>query len=206
MQADIRGMQQRGIESRQALLDAAGVVFARMPYSQARLKDISDESGISPGSLYFHFGNKEDVARAVLAAQQERMTKVLASATAGDSPALEKVIHLFDGLAKLIATDHLVQAGIRLSLQPATGLEITATTPYFEWVDVAARLIAEGASDGSIAETVNVTEAAELLNEIFVGAQVLAGLEDDWHSLPARITRAHWLIRELLTERRNSDT
>jgi hypothetical protein len=63
-------------------------------------------------------------------------------------------------------------------------------------------LIAEGASDGSIAESVDVTEAAELLNEIFVGAQVLAGLEDGWRSLPARITRTHGLIRALLTERR----
>ncbi|WP_449280826.1 TetR family transcriptional regulator, partial [Leucobacter sp.] len=76
---EVRRKQQRGIRTRTALLEAAGRVFSRMEYDKAKLKDISDDAGISLGSLYFHFGNKDDVAAAVLDAQQERMTEVLSA-------------------------------------------------------------------------------------------------------------------------------
>ena len=51
------------------LLEASGRVFSRLPYDQAKLKDISDEVGASQGSIYFHFGNKYDIAEAVLVVQ-----------------------------------------------------------------------------------------------------------------------------------------
>jgi hypothetical protein len=44
-----------------------------------------------------------------------------------------------------------------------------------------------------------VRATAELLNEIFVGAQVLSGLEDKWASLPRRVAAAQAGIRMLLT-------
>ncbi|RGE19219.1 TetR family transcriptional regulator, partial [Leucobacter sp. wl10] len=62
---ETRKRQQRGVDTQIALLEAAGRVFSRMEYDKAKLKDISDDAGISLGSLYFHFGNKDDVAAAV---------------------------------------------------------------------------------------------------------------------------------------------
>ena len=188
-----------GVETQQALLTAAGAVFSRMAYADARLRDIAEQAGISQGSLYFHFGNKDDVARAVLAAQQERMAQVLADVQERSLSGLDCILRLFDGLAQLIARDELVQAGIRLAMQPATGLEVDSSTPYAQWVDVAASLVRDGVTDGSMAPDLDVHAAAEMLNEIFVGAQVLSGLEDKWASLPRRVAAAQAGIRLLLT-------
>lgn len=188
-----------GIETQNALLIAAGSVFSRMAYSQARLKDIAEEAEISQGSLYFHFGNKDDVARAVFAVQQERMSAVLTEAMEAQGSGLDRVLALMEGLAGLIASDELVQAGIRLSTQPGTGLDLDAATPYSEWVEVTASLLREGVADGSMAPDLDTRAAAGLLNEIFVGAQTLAGVEDRWSSLPRRVASARAGIRTLLT-------
>ncbi|WP_165310862.1 TetR/AcrR family transcriptional regulator [Microbacterium protaetiae] len=202
MNGELRGKQQRGVEAQRALLEAAGAVFARLSYAEARLQDIADEAGISTGSLFFHLGNKTDIAHTVLATQQERMGLVLTEVLERGASTLDKIIGVFDGLAELVASDPLVQGGIRLSLQPATELDVEASTPYQEWVAVAARLVADGQKDGSVRDDIDVALAAELLNELFVGAQVLAGLEDSWQSLPLRVQRGHRLIRGLLAPQR----
>ncbi|GAB3153036.1 ScbR family autoregulator-binding transcription factor [Microbacterium neimengense] len=188
-----------GLETQQALLVAAGQVFSRLAYSEARLKDIAEAADISQGALYFHFGNKEDVAQAVLDVQQQRMRAVLDSAVSHEGTALERMLRLFEGLGKLVATDELVQAGIRLSMQPATGLDAKASSPYRDWVTVARGIIEDGIADGSMSPGLAPDAAAELVNEIFVGAQTLAGLEDKWASLPRRVGSARGAIALLLT-------
>lgn len=59
-------MQKRAIATRQAVLVAAAEVFNRMGYVNAGLQEIISESGVTKGSLYFHFSSKEQLARAVI--------------------------------------------------------------------------------------------------------------------------------------------
>jgi len=58
--------QQRAIETRERIIDAAGRVFARRGYGQATVQDIADEAGISMGALYHHFKSKEELFRALV--------------------------------------------------------------------------------------------------------------------------------------------
>lgn len=198
MSSGIRPKQQRSLETRSAIIKAAGVVFSKMSYAQARLKDISEEAKISPGSMYFQFGNKEDIAAAVLESQKELMETTLSSALSNVSDALEGMLQLNKALAGLIASNPIVQGGIKLSTQPGTGLEQNAVPPYFEWIEAVKELLEAGIKDGSVRPDLNITETAELLNEIFVGGQVLAALEDSWESLPARAERQQTFIRAYL--------
>jgi AcrR family transcriptional regulator len=184
-----RVVQERSISTRAALLEGAARVFSRMPYAEARLKDVSDEAGVSQGSLYFHFGNKADIAGAVLQVQQERMTSVLAQVQGRTVKGVDALLALMDALAEMIASDVVVQAGIKLGMQPGTGLESEAKGPYFEWIEIAATLIRQGVEDGSVSQAVDVTSAAEYVNVVFVGAQVLSELQDSWQSFPDRIRR-----------------
>lgn len=193
--------QQRSIETRGALLEGAARVFARLSYSATRTRHIAAESGISEGALYFHFGPKVDIAKAVLAAQQERMTAVLAEVDELDATALDKLVALATQLADLIATDDVVQGGIRLADQTDQELAADAREPYSEWVRIARSLIVRGIADGSVRPDVDVDVAAEYFNSVFVGAQVLAGLSDAWASLPRRIERLAPLLVETLGAR-----
>lgn len=179
--------QQRAIETRSALLLGAAAVFSRMPYADARLKDISLESGISDGALYFHFGSKREIAAAVVEAQQERMVAVLTAVLAQSGNGLRKLLQANRELAVVISTDVIVQGGIRLGNQPSTELSDVTREPYFEWIRLARTLTQQGIEDGSVAPDVDPSNAAEFLNSLFIGAQVLSGLDDGWVSMPRRI-------------------
>lgn len=193
--------QQRSIETRTKLLEAAGRVFARLAFAEARLKDITEESGISSeGALFFHFGKKEDIAAAVVECQQTRMLAILNQVKDQDLSAIDSILALADGFARLIASDPLVQGGIRLTSQANIDLPNVAMNPFFRWVDIVEQLIMEGKQNGSIGHTVDEGGVSEVINAMFVGEQVLAGLADSWSSLPARVERLHPYIRAVLLE------
>lgn len=181
--------QQRSIDTREALLAGAARVFARVTYAEARYRDVALESGASEGALYFHFRSKADLARAVLDEQQERMTAVLVRTEADAGPGLQILLRLMVNLGDLIARDEIVQAGIQLAGQPSSEVNSEASEPYVEWVRIAESLVARGIDDGSIRDDVDTHLYAELFNTVFVGSQVLSGLEDQWQSLPTRIRR-----------------
>ena len=163
--------QQRAVETREALLLGASRVFARTSYTRARLRDIAIESGISEGALYFHFGNKDQIARAILNSQQDRMTAVLTETLSGSRNGLEKLLAVMRGLGELMASDEVVQAGITLSREPSTEVAGEAFDAYIEWIRIARTLIQLGIDDGSVASTTDVDSAAEFVNYAFVGPE-----------------------------------
>jgi AcrR family transcriptional regulator len=196
--------QQRAIETRESLLLGASRVFARMSYSRARLKDIAEESGISEGALYFHFGNKSQIAAAILEAQQDRMTAVLTTSLAEAGSGLEKLFAVMQGLGKLVATDEVVQAGITLASEPENEVAQAARDPYFEWIRIARTLIGLGIDDGSVDAGTDIAEAAEFANYAFVGAQVISGMADSWVSLPERLQVVERALTSMLAPARAS--
>ena len=62
MTATARGARGR-IDKRQAILDAAFVVFARRGYAQACVKEIADEAGVAKPTVYNHLADKETLFR-----------------------------------------------------------------------------------------------------------------------------------------------
>lgn len=60
-----RRRQARGEQRMAQILDASAVVFARAGYEKATTIAVAAEAGISPGSLYQFFSNKEALARAL---------------------------------------------------------------------------------------------------------------------------------------------
>ena len=57
----------KGLQTRQKVLEAARVIFARDGYVEARMLDVATEAGLSTGGLYRYFDNKTDLFAAVIA-------------------------------------------------------------------------------------------------------------------------------------------
>lgn len=67
------------------VLDAAAALFAAKGYQAASIRDIVKVAGMLPGSLYYHFANKEQLLAAVYGEGVRRISTAVAAAMASES-------------------------------------------------------------------------------------------------------------------------
>lgn len=77
-------------QTRQRILDAALIMFNAQGEPNVTTNHIADELEISPGNLYYHFRNKDDIIEQLFARYEERMDAALA-APQGRLPELEDI-------------------------------------------------------------------------------------------------------------------
>lgn len=53
-------------EQKQAILDAAEILFTTKGYGKTTIMDILEAVGIAKGTFYYHFKSKEDVMDAII--------------------------------------------------------------------------------------------------------------------------------------------
>ena len=70
-----RPLTRKGERTRRALVDGARRVFERDGYHEARLADIAAESGVSVGTFYLYFDQKDQVLAAVLQQVEDEMIR-----------------------------------------------------------------------------------------------------------------------------------
>ena len=77
-------------QTRQRILDASLAMFNVQGEPNVTTNHIADELEISPGNLYYHFRNKDDIIEHLFARYEERMDTALA-APQGRLPGLEDI-------------------------------------------------------------------------------------------------------------------
>ena len=66
---------EKNIDRREAILDTALRLFTDRGYFNTSVHDIQKEANVSIGSIYHHFGNKEAIAKALLAEIESKMVE-----------------------------------------------------------------------------------------------------------------------------------
>lgn len=77
-------------QTRQRILDTSLAMFNTQGEPNVTTNHIADELEISPGNLYYHFRNKDDIIEQLFARYEERMDNALA-APSGRLPELEDI-------------------------------------------------------------------------------------------------------------------
>ena len=77
-------------QTRQRILDASLAMFNAQGEPNVTTNHIADELEISPGNLYYHFRNKDDIIEHLFGRYEERMDEALA-APSGRLPELEDI-------------------------------------------------------------------------------------------------------------------
>src|SRR5690349_8826713 len=93
----VRRIDEIGEESRRRILDAAEELFAEKGFEKTSFVDISARSGISRGSIPWHFKNKDGLLIAVV----ERATqRYLSLDQFSERPSLREVLTQYERLAR----------------------------------------------------------------------------------------------------------
>lgn len=91
--------QQRGLRRIAQLLEAAAAVFGEVGYEAATTNAIAARAGVSPGTLYQFFGNKEALAEALAERYTTELSQAQAAAFESEPvPLLDRVDRIVDAL------------------------------------------------------------------------------------------------------------
>ncbi len=98
----------RNEDPRQQVLDAVLVLFSQRGYFATSVQDISRESGVSVGSIYHHFGDKEGIARNLYHTLGERMSSRISWISARQSTVHDQCREIVKTLFEMTEDEPLV--------------------------------------------------------------------------------------------------
>lgn len=172
--------QARAEATRDAVVLAAATAFDQHGYGATSLSEIVRILGKSKGAVYFHFGSKQEIAQAVMAAQTDDFP-VLASG----SP-VQDLVDLSMHLAARLRTDVKLRAGVRLAIEQASFVAPDAT-PYAVWIDVVQQMLTRAHEAGELQTHVDPDACAQLVIGAFTGIQLLSQVSSERTDLPQRL-------------------
>jgi AcrR family transcriptional regulator len=103
----------QGVQRIASILNAAEVVFTEMGYDEATTNHIAAQAGISPGSLYQFFSNKEEIVQALAARYTEELQRVYDSVFSMEAASLS-LAHWLDQIIDGLVTFHLAHPAFLL--------------------------------------------------------------------------------------------
>jgi AcrR family transcriptional regulator len=142
-------------ERRQEILDAVLRCFVRTGYNGTSMDDVVAESGLSKGTLYWHFKNKRDLFMAAFDHVMNQMMEPFMQLFEADIPVIER-LRLFEQASKV-----LINADQELSAMPMNFLlEIWQDEEFSQHytdilgsvVERTRNLIREGVENGELRE------------------------------------------------------
>ncbi|MGW0172771.1 ScbR family autoregulator-binding transcription factor [Rhodococcus sp. NPDC003322] len=190
--------QERAEATRNAVLSAAAEIFARDGYAAANLSDIIAKSGVTKGSLYFHFASKEDLARGVIDEGTRKVEAAGAPLTDLRDPALEVMIGLSYLVTDVAAADPVVAAMFRLHHEigdhRGTGDNVVAT-----WQRYQVALARRAQEEGDVDPATDPDEVGTFIFETLFGVRVVAHATGTLDQVSARLERAwHFMLPALV--------
>jgi AcrR family transcriptional regulator len=135
--------------TRQRLLDATAELLAEGGYAAATVNALTARAGVAAGTLYRHFGSKEELFAELFQTLSGREVEAMREAGSGDGPALERLESAIDAFARrALAQPRVAWA---LLAEPVDALVDAERLEYRRrYRDLVAGLLAEAAAAGEI--------------------------------------------------------
>ncbi|MGV9823560.1 TetR family transcriptional regulator [Nocardia xishanensis] len=195
------GPTEHGAASRERILDAAAAVFAQVGYDRARMADVIEASGMTKGSVYFHFESKEALAVAVLTEKHAQWLERVQARLATAPPGLQRMEALLPAMLDLHRDDPdawvISRLAQNLAEVPATRALATELTR--RWIDRVADLIRDAQHIGEVSDGVD----PELLATVLVGAfdglkTTIETVSDDPHAADRQLEACGALLLAMM--------
>ncbi len=185
--------QQRALETRAAIIDAAARLFAAKGYVSTSLNEIVHAVDVTQGALYFHFASKADLAAEVMRLQHDASIRVGVRHLEEQESGLVGIVLVSGELARQILRDPVVRAGLRLSTETIEELADAVQAPYGEWASTARLFLAKAQAAGETRAGLDLDTAAEVIGSVFTGTQFFSTAETGGADLIERLGRM-WTV------------
>jgi len=141
------------VSSRESILDSATEVFMESGFSGARVDEIARRARANKAMIYYHFGSKQDLYRAVLLRLFGDVLAEIARLKATDAPPREKLRALYTRVAAHFETKRaLPHIMLREILAGGRSIDAEASRTLFVIVSFVADTIREGVRSGEFRE------------------------------------------------------
>lgn len=164
-----RPRQQRGVDTRQKLIDAAVSVFARDTVEGARIEDIIEKAGVSRGTFFHYFPRKEDVLLSIAAGEFGRVRQAIEGSTQDPDVGTKEILLAgYNAMADTNAPPHLYAAVLREVARDRRRFEamLGEGTPTF--LDMVAGVLARGQEKGEVRDDIPVMLLAMMINSMVI--------------------------------------
>jgi len=95
---------------REQIIDGAKAVFMKLGFDAASMNDITREAGVSKGTIYVYFQNKEDLFGAIVAREKERITLRMRDVLAGSEEVEDGLYRFGVGFVTHITSPSVIEA------------------------------------------------------------------------------------------------
>ncbi len=113
-----RKMQPRAARTRAALVEAAAIEFAEWGYAAVSVDTVAATAESTKGALYFHFGSKADLARAVIDQADVAIRGIIGAWAAAGDYSIDALPAMVGDVANVYEQLPAARAMFRLSIEP----------------------------------------------------------------------------------------
>lgn len=160
-------------EKRRRIIETATMEFAKKGYHDASISNIASKSGVSVGSIYKYFDNKQDLFLTIVDHSISRMEKLLLGLAKEDEDVIIKVEKILreiisasreDGILIKLYNSMTAVNDKKLARQFAVEMESMTAEIYIE-------AIKDGQKSGEIRKDIDPRVAAFLIDDLFMSLQ-----------------------------------
>ncbi|MFG3408242.1 ScbR family autoregulator-binding transcription factor [Streptomyces sp. NPDC048142] len=171
---------ERAAQTRQRLLRAAAEVFDEAGYEQAAVTRIAEQAGFTLGALYFHFGSKQGLAKALMDAQPTTIEPHL------ESTGLQRLVDITLVWADRMKRDPILRAGVRLAIEQGSH-GMNDATSFEEWRELMRTHLDVALGNGELRDGVCPDRLARFVVGACTGIQVYSNLATTRADLTERV-------------------
>ncbi len=186
-------------KTREFIVEKTASVFNKKGYAGTSIADITEATGLTKGSIYGNFLNKDEVALAVFDYNLSRLNKGLDAALSGCSYSIDKLLKMAH-FYKLQFKNTTIRGGCPI-LNTAIDADDThpelrerASNSIKSWKKMIEQIVKEGISQGEIKPTTVPTVFAIEFISIIEGGIMLSKTTGDVRMLNTCIKRVENII------------
>ncbi|MGY0041120.1 TetR/AcrR family transcriptional regulator [Pedobacter sp. NJ-S-72] len=188
--------------TRKFIIESTAEVFNKKGYAGTSLTDMTKATGLTKGSIYGNFGNKEEVALAVFDYNYSRVSRLITEKINLATTFYDKLM-CFVGVYRGILKDTINRGGCPV-LNTATEADDTngllrekAAGAVREWEECLTSLIKQGIKAGEFKEDVNLRKTSLSIVALIEGGIMISKVTDDVTCMDNILCTAEMLINQL---------